>query len=63
VYAQFLSNQPLSFEHAWFLWHALTQGSDLHLRPCAQCGGLAVQDRFSLRTRPCPWCGFRERPR
>jgi hypothetical protein len=63
VYAQFLSAQPLSFEHAWFLWHALTQGNDLYLRPCSHCSGLAVQDRFSLRMRACPWCGTKESSR
>jgi hypothetical protein len=63
VYAQFLSKQPLSFEHAWFLWHALTHGNELYLRACTHCGGLAVQDRYSLRVRPCPWCGFKGGPR
>jgi hypothetical protein len=61
VYAQLLTDRPLSFEHAWFLWHALTQGSDLYLRPCSHCSGLAVQDRFSLRIRLCPWCGAKQR--
>lgn len=63
VYAQFLSTRPLSFEHAWFLWQALTQGNDLYMRPCCHCGGLTVQDRYSLRIRTCPWCGFKERPK
>jgi len=61
VYTQLLTDQPLSFEHAWFLWRALTQGNDLHLRTCTQCDGLTVQDRFSLRTRTCPWCGTKDR--
>jgi hypothetical protein len=61
VYTDLLSDQPLSFEHAWFLWHALIDGSDLHLRPCNHCGGLSVQDRFSLRIRMCAWCGTKQR--
>jgi hypothetical protein len=60
VYVELLSDQPLSFEHAWFLWHALNEGSDLYLRPCNHCGGLSVQDRFSLRIRVCAWCGAKQ---
>jgi hypothetical protein len=61
VYTQLLSDQPLSFEHCWFLWRALAQGSDLTLRTCGHCSGLSVQDRFSLRMRTCPWCGTKQR--
>ncbi len=61
VYTQLLTDQPLGFEHAWFLWRALTKGNDLYLRACAQCNGLTVQDRFSLRIRTCPWCGTKDR--
>jgi hypothetical protein len=60
VYTQLLTENPLSFEHAWFLWHALIQGNDLYLRPCSHCSGLAVQDRFSLRMRTCCWCGKKQ---
>jgi hypothetical protein len=60
VYVELLSDQPLSFEHAWFLWHALNDGIDLYLRPCSHCGGLSVQDRFSLRIRVCAWCGTKQ---
>ncbi|HTE39279.1 MAG TPA: hypothetical protein VK629_00530 [Steroidobacteraceae bacterium] len=56
-YARLLTEAPLSFEHAWFLWLSLTKGSDLVLHPCAHCEGFAVQDRYSIRQRPCPWCG------
>jgi len=61
VYVELLSDQPLSFEHAWFLWHALADGSDLYLRPCNHCGGLSLQDRFTLRLRMCAWCGTKQR--
>jgi len=56
VYRQLLSDNPLSFEHAWFLWQALAKGSDLQLRSCPHCDGLTLQDRFSIRMRNCPWC-------
>jgi len=61
VYVELLSDQPLSFEHAWFLLHALIDGSDLYLRPCNHCGGMSVQDRYSLRLRICAWCGTKQR--
>jgi hypothetical protein len=57
IYASHLSTEPLSFEHAWFLWRSLQAGFDLQLRACQTCNGATVQDRFSLRARACPWCG------
>jgi hypothetical protein len=57
AYASLVPDNELSFEHAWFLWRSLTGESDLYLRPCGDCGGLNLQDRFTIRTRPCPWCG------
>lgn len=59
IYANHVSNKPLSIEHAWFLWRSLQQGIDLHMRACQRCRGVTIQDRFSLRARACPWCGIK----
>jgi hypothetical protein len=56
-YCHLLADAPLSFEHAWFIWQSLTQSSDLTLQACRKCEGVALQDRYSIRQRPCPWCG------
>lgn len=60
AYASLVPDNELSFEHAWFLWRELTGDSDLYLRPCTDCGGLNLQDRLTVRMRPCPWCGAKQ---
>lgn len=57
LYLTLLADRPLTFEHAWFVWRELTRDGDLYLSPCATCYGLNLQDKLSVRTRPCPWCG------
>lgn len=56
LYLHFAADEPLTFEHTWFLWNALRQGADLVLTACGACGGVAIDDRFAARARPCPWC-------
>lgn len=56
MYLRFADEDALTLEHAWFLRNALCNGDDLELATCSRCGGLAVQDRYAPRARPCPWC-------
>jgi hypothetical protein len=47
---------PISFEHAWGLWGALTETGALLLFDCAGCHGIYVQDALALDSRRCPAC-------
>jgi len=56
LYLRSADCNALTFEHAWFLWNALRHGNDLAFSSCQGCGGLAIQDRYAVRARACPWC-------
>ena len=47
---------PLTFEHAWNLFDALTVRGDLLLLDCGDCRALYVQDALALDGRRCPTC-------
>jgi Flagellar transcriptional activator (FlhC) len=55
-YLQLPTANSLSFEHAWFLWQILNQRDEIEFNACHSCGGLVLRDRYSVRTRACPWC-------
>lgn len=62
IYLQLLADRPLSFEHAWYLWLELQAGNELQFRACATCEGIILHDKFSIATRPCPWCKTKAAP-
>jgi len=51
----------VSFEHAWNLFHALTERLELVLADCARCGNIYVQDALALDRGRCPSCRLRGR--
>ena len=51
-----LPSAQISFEHAVFLATALARGDQLRLGGCADCGGLMVTERFTLRAARCHHC-------
>lgn len=57
AYLRLTGGDPFTFEHAWFIWNAFSNGDDLESIACADCRALIVQDRYAARARPCPWCG------
>jgi hypothetical protein len=62
AYETYLHLHPdriVSFEHAWSLYHALTERLDLVLADCAGCGNIYVQDALALDRGRCPPCRLR----
>ena len=49
----------LSFERAWSMCLALTDGDELTLRRCAQCDGSYVHDALSIAPDLCACCRIR----
>jgi Flagellar transcriptional activator (FlhC) len=50
----------ISFEHAWYLRHALAQHDEYELAHCPDCRGLWVRDRLDVSPGTCPACRWPE---
>ena len=64
AYETYLHLHPetvVSFEHAWNLFHALTERLELVLADCSHCGNIYVQDALALDRGRCPSCRLRRR--
>ena len=62
AYETYLHLHPetdVSFEHAWNLYHALTDRLELVLADCGRCGNIYVQDALALDRGRCPACRSR----
>ena len=62
VYALFRTLCPkttLSFEQAWSLCRALSQGEEIALCTCSNCAGQFVYDRLSAAPSVCACCRVR----
>ncbi|HEV2700768.1 MAG TPA: hypothetical protein VGV09_03995 [Steroidobacteraceae bacterium] len=59
VYHDLISNPHISFEHLVFRVSALTQGEELTLAGCEDCGALTVGERISFKARRCLHCASR----
>jgi hypothetical protein len=56
VYRDLVADPHISFEHLVFLVSALTQGEELTVACCEDCGAFAVVDSVALRKRVCSHC-------
>ena len=61
TYQHLHAERVVSFEHAWNLFHALTERADLVLADCARCGNIYVQDVLALDRGRCPSCRLHRR--
>ncbi|MGI9263800.1 MAG: hypothetical protein ACR2QU_02650 [Gammaproteobacteria bacterium] len=64
AYETYLHLHPetdVSFEHAWNLFHALTERLELVLADCSRCGNIYVQDALALDRGRCPACRVRSK--
>lgn len=60
AYQQCWHDSRLTFEHAWFLLLALSQGQDLVLALCPRCAGLYVHDVCMVSAPYCPLCRLKQ---
>ncbi|HEY6457811.1 MAG TPA: hypothetical protein VIY90_21255 [Steroidobacteraceae bacterium] len=56
IYRDLVAEPRISFEHLVFLVRALTQGEELILANCDECGALTVGERISFKARRCLHC-------
>jgi hypothetical protein len=61
TYKHLHAETVVSFEHAWNLFHALTERLELVLADCTRCGNIYVQDALALDRGRCPSCRLRGR--
>lgn len=59
TYAALHPEPAISFEHAWCLFHALTERREMVLADCMGCGNIYVQDALALDPAQCPPCRMR----
>jgi hypothetical protein len=56
VYHDLVADPHISFEHLVFLVSALTDGEELTLASCQDCGALTVGDRITFKAHRCQHC-------
>jgi hypothetical protein len=52
----------ITFEHAWYLRHALAVHDEYELAPCPDCQALWVRDTLGVERATCPVCRWPEPP-
>ena len=56
VYRELVADPRVSFENLVFLVYALSEGEELTLASCEDCGAFIVADRITFKAHRCPYC-------